>query len=371
MRISMSWKRTLSFNELVELLELRFAAKVGIAATVSLFLGVGFSQILDRPDSLVSGLWTVVTAIVVVQAYLGGTYLAAWIRFLGTAVGSIIGCLCTIAFGSNPISLGFSVFLTIIVCSILNIKDSVRIASISVAFVLVLWGLKPEISPWTFAFFRFMDSCLGILIAVIVVHTLWPTQATKQLRLNIAIILRNLKEYYSVATDLTSYSGSHQRASEMIMRETIELMRESRLILEESRIEIRTRSSLQDWIFLIEHLEQTCELVMNLHTVKKYHLKNIFSEPLAAATSECIHQIELALDELATTMQERHAVGQPIPLLGSLERLIEELKIFRELQVTTLLPIQDAESFFVFFYGLKAFAEEVIKIDNKIHSIYK
>lgn len=367
----MSWKRTLSYNELLEHLQFRFAAKVGIASTVSLFLGVGFSQILDRPDSLVSGLWTVVTAIVVVQAYLGGTYLAAWVRFLGTFVGSIIGCLCTIALGSNAISLGFSVFLTIIVCSALNIKDSVRIASISVAFVLVLWGLKPEISPWTFAFFRFMDSCLGILIAVIVVHTLWPTQATKQLRLNIAIILRNLKEYYVVATDLTSYAVSNQHSSELILRETIELMRESRLILEESRIEILTHSSLQDWIFLIEHLEETCELVSNIHNVKKYHLKNILSDSLAVATDECIYKIELAFDELATTMQERHSVGQPIPLLGSLENLIEELKVFREMQVTTQLPIQDAESFFVFFYGLKALAQEVIKIDNKIHSIYK
>lgn len=367
----MSWKTTLTSNEFFETIQFRMAVKAGLAATLGLFFGVGFSQVLDRPDSLVSGLWTVITAIVVVQAFLGGTYQAAWVRFLGTFVGSVIGCLCTIALGSNAISLGFSVFGTIAVCSALKLNDSVRIASISVAVLMVLWGLRPDISPWTFAFFRFMDSCIGIFIAVVVAHTVWPTQATRKVRLNIVAIIKNLKELFQISVKFDETNVKHFRAYENTMRETVELLRQSRTYLEESRVEIRTRSSLRDWVFLIEHLEDAYDVITNLKGVKKIHLKTILDAKVSQSTYECIHSLSLAFEELAETLQERHVVGQPVNVLGALENLQEELKKFREMQITRKLPMEDAESFFVFFHSLKALAEEVIKIDSKIHNLYR
>lgn len=367
----MSWKTTLTSPQFLETIQFRMAVKAGLAATLGLFFGVGFSQVLDRPDSLVSGLWTVITAIVVVQAYLGGTYQAAWVRFLGTFVGSVIGCLCTIVLGSNAISLGFSVFGTIAVCSALNLKDSVRIASISVAVLMVLWGLRPDISPWTFAIFRFMDSCIGILIAVIVAHTVWPTQATRKVRLNIVAIIKNMRKLFQTAVKFDHVNAKHLRSYENTMRETVELLRQSRAYLDESRVEIRTRSSLRDWVFLLEHLEDTCDVITTLHGVKKGHLKSIFDAKVSQSTHNCIQSLELAMGELAETLNERHTVGQPINVLRALEQLQDDLKTFREMQITRKLPIEDAESFFVFFHSLKALAEEVIKIDTKIHNLYK
>jgi uncharacterized membrane protein YgaE (UPF0421/DUF939 family) len=366
----MSWKTTLTSPQFLETIQLRMAVKAGLAATLGLFFGVGFSQVLDRPDSLVSGLWTVITAIVVVQAYLGGTYQAAWIRFLGTFIGSVIGCVCAIIFGSNALSLGFSVFCTVAVCSALNLKDSVRIASISVAVLIVFWGLKPDISPWTFAFFRFMDSCVGILIAVVVAHTVWPTQATKKVRLNIVVILRNLRQLLHVSVRFDSSNSKQVRGYENTMRETVELMRQTRMYLDESRIEIRTRSSLRDWIYLLEHLEDAYDVITNLHGVNKGNLKSIFDQQISQSTHECICSLDKAFEELSETLQERHVIGQPVNVLGALEKLQEDLQCFREMQITKKLPIEDAENFFVFFYSLKALADEVIKIDTKIHNLY-
>ena len=112
-------------RNLIDSLQLDFALKIGVAATIGLFLGVGFSQILDRPDALVSGMWTVVTAILVVQAHLGGTYIAASVRFLGTVIGTVMAGLCTTFLGSNAISLGISNFITVAFCYLVNLKDSV------------------------------------------------------------------------------------------------------------------------------------------------------------------------------------------------------------------------------------------------------
>lgn len=366
----MSWKRSLTASNFLERIQFRLAIKTAVTATVALFAGIGFSQLFDRPDNLASGLWTLLAAIVVVQAHLGGTYYTAWVRFLGTFVGCCVGYLAIIFLGFSAISLGLSIFITVALCSALNIKDSIRIASMSVAILLLFWGANPGVSPWTFALFRFVDSCLGILIAVVVAQTFWPMQATRKLRLSIVKVLRNLKELHCISVDMKKRVAPMDRVSEVIMRETVELLRASRQQLEESRIEIHTRSSIEDWIFLLEHLEASYEIVTNLRAVRKFHLKKFFDKNLSEATDGCNESIGLALEELATTLQERQVIGQPINVLGTLEKLNEELKRFREIQTTRLLSMQDAESFFVYFYSLKELAEEIIKIDYKVHALY-
>lgn len=367
----MTGKRTLIAPEFLERIQFRMAVKAGLAASLGLFFGVGFSQLFDRPDSLVSGLWTVITAIVVVQAYLGGTYLAAWIRFLGTLVGSIIGVFCTILLGSNVITVGISVFGTIAVCSLLHLRDSVRIASISVVVLMVGWGLKPDISPWSFALYRFMDSCLGILIAVIVAHTVWPTQATRKVRLNIVTVLRNIHQLFVAFVDPTQTKKQSERHLACLMRDTVELLRQTRSYLDESKIEIRTRTSMQDWIFLIEHLEDAFDLLMNIKQVRRDSLEKVIDKSLEESTHECIGSMEQAFAELSMTLQERHVIGTPANVVGSLEQLTLVLEEFREKQLAKKLPIEEAENFFIYYYSLKNLAEEVIKIDTKIHKLYQ
>ncbi|MEC7840183.1 MAG: FUSC family protein [Chlamydiota bacterium] len=367
----MSWKTSLTSHELLERLQFRMAVKAGIAATLGLFLGVGFSQIFDRPDSLVSGVWTVITAIVVVQAYLGGTYHAAWIRFLGTFIGSFIGSLCTVLWGSNALTLGISVFGTVIVCSLFNLKESVRIASISVAVLNLLWGLRPEISPWTFGVFRFVDSCIGILIAVFVAHTVWPTQATRKVRLNMVLILEKLNRLMRSSASLEGKSLMQVRSTDNLMREIVELLRQSREHLEESRIEIRTKTSLQDWLFLIEHLEDAFEIVTNMNSVAKDRLKDIFDQELSTITTRFVKNLGKAVDEIARSLRLRKVVEHPVDVLAGIDQLSDDLERFREVQMSTKLPIKDAEAFFVYFYSLKALGEVVVKMDAKTYGLYK
>lgn len=367
----LSWKDALKSAEYFERIQFRMAAKGGVAATLSLFFGVGLSQALNRPDSLVSGLFTVITSIVVLQAYLGGTYQAAWVRFLGTFIGTIIGCFFTLLLGSNAVALGISVFCTIAICSLLSLNESLRIASMSVSVVIISWGINPTVSPWTFGLFRFMDACMGIAIAVIVAHTLWPTQATRKVRLTIVDALKKMRHLYLIALSFETKGHANKRDAEKLMRESVELMRQTRGYLQESRVEIRTKSSLSDWLFLIEHLEKTFELISHLKEIDKSQIKKIFTERLTRSTHSLILCIDLALEELAETLEERAQKKKPINVLGSLETLQEELINYREMQIAKKILIDDAENFFVYFHNLKALAEEVMKIDEKIHNLYK
>jgi uncharacterized membrane protein YgaE (UPF0421/DUF939 family) len=178
-------------------IEWKIAIKTGLTASLSLTVALTFNHLLKRPDSLISGLWTVLSSIVVIQAYLESTYNAAWARFLGVFVGSCLGGIFTSIFGaSHAFTLGISIFFTIVACSMINLKESFRIACLSVAVVNVLWGLNPNVSPWVFAFFRFIDSCIGIFIAIIISHILWPFQAMKNMRKIFAETLSSMNQTY-------------------------------------------------------------------------------------------------------------------------------------------------------------------------------
>jgi len=273
-------KRHDTFASVTEKLQFRLATKAGVASALSLFLGVGFSQVTSRPDTLVNGLFAVITSIVVVQAYLGGTYRAAWIRFLGTFVGAIIGGGCASLFGMGAFSLGVSIFLTVVILSALGLHDSLRIASLTVAFVMVLWGVKPDISPWAFGAYRLVDSCIGILVAVVVVHTLWPTQATRKVRLNLVHILRCLQGLYSACMHTHASQQHQKKIFEKQMRDVVDSLRQTRSVLEESRIEIRTRSSMQDWTFLLDRLEAVYDNIALLRQVDQEHLRTLFDDSL-------------------------------------------------------------------------------------------
>jgi uncharacterized membrane protein YgaE (UPF0421/DUF939 family) len=168
-----------AFTQWLGRIDWKMAIRTGIVATLGLVIGTAATHLTNRPDRLASGLWTTLTAVVVLQAYIGGTYAASWNRFLGVLIGSFTGGLLTSYFGSGPLQLGFGVAFTVLLCGVLNLKESYRIASVSFAVVCVLWGFSTGINPWEFSLYRFIDSCVGIALAVIVAHTVFPFQVSQ------------------------------------------------------------------------------------------------------------------------------------------------------------------------------------------------
>jgi uncharacterized membrane protein YccC len=184
------------FRLWLERIDWKMAIRSGIAGMVAFTLGTYITHYLDRPDRLASGLWTTLTAIIVLQAYLGSTYKASWNRFLGVLIGSVMGALFTEYLGPGPWQLGLCVFATVIVCALIALPESYRVASVSAAVVMVLWSFNQELSPWIFGFYRFMDTCIGIALAVIVAHTIFPEKAVDKLRKDVADTIRKLNQLY-------------------------------------------------------------------------------------------------------------------------------------------------------------------------------
>lgn len=350
--------------------EAKIAFKTGLSASISLFIGLSFAQTFERPDTLVSGLWCVMASIVVMQAHLGGTYKAAWIRFLGVLIGSIAGAFLIELIGASPVSLGISVFFTIVLCSIINIKDGFRIAGLSTAVIIIMGGIHPLINPWVFSFYRFIDSCIGILVALIVARIIWPEKAIENIRQNISKTLNLLNKYFRLSVELEPKAQGYQTLSNSIFEEIMELLEENREYSEEARIELFSNVSLREhWTLITDQSEIIFESVNHLKNVHKETISKILDDPLAFQLSDVIEKIDLSFQSLEKMIQSNVPAIDLAALKKALKQLTNELLRFRATRTTRKFNMEDVESFYVYFYNLKSIAEALMKMELQINKL--
>lgn len=355
--------------KLTEKLEIQVAIKAGITASLSFFLGVAFSKLFNRPDSLVSGLWCILTSIVVLQPHIGGTYRAAWMRFLGILIGSILGAAFTVWFGSSPLQLGISVACTVAICSLLNLSDSFRIAAMSVAVVMVLWGAHSDISPWIFATFRFLDSCLGILIAVVVTHAIWPAKTISAIQDNSIKCLHMLTKLYVQSSNVEAHKDHLEVSSLSDIQDIQDLIDENRKILNDTKIEqMLKRDGWDNWKQLMTICERLFDEIYILRTINKHILSMMIDDQLAGQLENLIVQTELTLKQL-TSQLEKNTWAEPlhtVHLQESVKSLKEDLIRFRSTKVTRKYELQDVEGFFVYFYTIVVIADQIMTIQEQV-----
>lgn len=348
----------------IDKLELKTAIKTSLAVSLSLFLDLVFSKVFNRPDTLISGLWCVLATIVVLQPQLGGTYKAAWIRFSGVAIGSLIGSLFFIYLGANhPTSLGASIFLTIVICSLLNLNDSFRIACLSTAVIIIYGSVNPSFDPWVFSFFRFIDSCIGIIVAVFVAHVLWAEKASEHLRTNVIKILRLLSKQYRVVIDLRLEKNVDLQTLDEIFIETQELFYQNLNYFEESKLEVLDRSQEpEEWAFIINQLEMIFESIVALKNVRLEILTKIFDDNLSNHVTNVITKTDASMHDLEKMLEKEKVPLHIDELNTALQDLNRDLLRFRATRTTRKFNMEDVESFFVFFYRLRSIGETVIKL---------
>lgn len=352
--------------------EAKIAFKTGLAASISLVVGLSIAEAFDRPDTLVSGLWCVMAAIVVIQANLGGTYKAAWIRFLGVLVGSAAGAVFIDLIGTGFLSLGVSVFLTIVLCALLNIKDSFRIAALSTAVIIILGGLHPTINPWLFSFYRFLDSCTGILIALIIARLIWPKKAIENVRQNISKTLNLLSKYFLLSVELEPENQGQIAVSEALFTEIIGLLKENRDYRKEAEIELFDNLSLREqWMLITDQLENVFKSVETLRNVQKETILQNFSGDLANQLADAIKKVSDSFQALDKMIKKEIPAADLTELNLSLQTLNEALLRFRETRTTRKFSIENVESFFVFFYSLRSIMEALMKMNLEIKELSK
>ena len=133
------------------------ASRNAIAAIASLAL----ARVVGLPEPY----WACITTFVVLQAKLGPTFRVSWQRLAGTALGATLGALLSVYLGPRLLAFGAGVFGIGLICAMLHLDDSYRLANITLAIVMLI--VRSE-SPGLVAVHRFLEVAIGIGVALAV-----------------------------------------------------------------------------------------------------------------------------------------------------------------------------------------------------------
>jgi uncharacterized membrane protein YgaE (UPF0421/DUF939 family) len=143
----------------------RYSALDTLRTTVAAVVAMLLARLLKMPESY----WAPISTIVIVQSTIPPKTLS-WQRFVGTAVGAVIGAALATFFPPNALVYGVGILLCGVLSWLLHLGGAYRFAAITLSIVLLI----PHSSrAWIVGWHRFLEVSLGIAVAL-VVTTAWP-----------------------------------------------------------------------------------------------------------------------------------------------------------------------------------------------------
>jgi len=198
------------------------AAKTALAAALCWWLAmcVGVSD----------GYWGAISAIIVLQSNFGATITASRNRLLGTLIGALLGFTCTL-FGTLPWNYILAVLAAVIVCGLLGLRNSSRLAGVTISIImLVTTG-----SHWTLALHRVAEVILGIVVALAISTLVFPDRARLRLRDGLAQEFLALGAFFEGI--LEGFRGAPAENLHAMRKNVLDLLRKNNLLLEAARNE--------------------------------------------------------------------------------------------------------------------------------------
>jgi uncharacterized membrane protein YgaE (UPF0421/DUF939 family) len=111
------------------------------------------------------GYWAAISAIVVIQSDVSATKNAGQDRFLGTAIGAVIGWCCALLWHHETWIYVLAVAVTILLCWLLNMRSAGRLGAVALTVIVLIPRPEPI---WQIALSRFLEVSWGIAIAIAV-----------------------------------------------------------------------------------------------------------------------------------------------------------------------------------------------------------
>ena len=137
------------------------SVRTAVAAVAAMML----ARLLKLPEYY----WAPISAIVIIQSTIPPRTLG-WQRFVGTALGAVMGSALATFFAPSAVVYGLGILLCGVLAWLLRVGTAYRFAGIALSIVLLIPRSRP---PWIVGWHRFLEVSLGIAVAL-VVTTVWP-----------------------------------------------------------------------------------------------------------------------------------------------------------------------------------------------------
>ena len=108
--------------------------------------------------------WAAIAAVVVLYPDQEATRQAGLSRFLGTAIGSLIGWGCAAWWHGNLLIYGAAVLVAVSLCSLLRLETAARLCAVAVTVITLV---PRDEAPHLVAFRRFAEVSYGVACALV------------------------------------------------------------------------------------------------------------------------------------------------------------------------------------------------------------
>ena len=140
---------------------IRLGIPLAIMTTLAAWAAYSSSSLVGLRE----GYWAAISAIIVMQSQVSSTRNAGRIRFLGTAIGAVIGWLCASYWHHHVGIYAAAVGLTVVICCLLNMADAGCPAAVALTVIVLIPRAEPI---WRIALLRFLEVSWGIALAIAV-----------------------------------------------------------------------------------------------------------------------------------------------------------------------------------------------------------
>ncbi|MBB3019805.1 putative membrane protein YccC [Microvirga lupini] len=213
--------------------ELKLALRVTIAGV----LAYAVTRFFNMPQ----GYWAVITAVVVMQASVGGSLKAAIERFSGTLAGAIYGgVIAALIPHGSATTLGLAIIVALFPLALLAaVKPAFRVAPIT-SLIMLLPPTGQAIGPLASAFDRVLEIMLGNIVGVAVAMFVLPARAHTLMTEAAARVVSLNAELVTVFIDELTAGPSGRSALQSIHPQIRSALKKAEAAAEEAARERRT-----------------------------------------------------------------------------------------------------------------------------------
>ena len=297
------------------------------------------------------GYWAVITTIIVMQSNLGKSLQASSQRLIGTAIGAAVGAGVFWAGGSNFASLFVAVALTLWICLVAGLRESMRLAGVTVAIVMLMGG-EP---PLTAGVNRFLDVALGVVIAVFV-SLAWPSRAHHELRGSLAQTYVELQELFSAVIACGLHRETDPHAVELQKAAvTARALRNTRLLEDAAREPGTEEYALRS---LKESTERIRDHIYGIDYAVRPMAGDTCFHPLEPHLRKLFFSIRQAFEKITAELSGQATTSTPA-LMENLAGLEDEFMKIRQSGTTLQYGSDELLRFYSLVYRLRQLAQEL------------
>lgn len=329
---------------------LRHAIKTAAAAALTMLLyRLVALPLLDQSDES----WATVSAIIVMQSNLGGSFKASLNRIAGTALGAGIGVVFAHLLGSSAVSVAVAVGLTVWLCSRLGLQESLRLGGATTVLVMLV---VRQAGPWATGLHRFFDISVGIGVALVTQLVVLPSQAGRELREGVARALTEVGQLFEIVVEAYLRGDYPQQTIETRKEAVRTVLRGNDALLRDVAHEAFGREPREPlWVALAGQARDVRDHILALDQAARLAKGDSYYQKLEPRLTELAAVCVAAFRWLVAAISQKPASLAP-DLKAALLAADEEFARLRQVHATRDCTIDEVLRFCTFFFTLRSVA---------------